>query len=48
MSAQAIQEAMDNIAKVIAADPDKARIKNASATASLEDGLILSVTGRKV
>jgi uncharacterized OsmC-like protein len=45
MSEQAIREAMDNAAKVIAANPDKARVKNASATASLKDRLTLSVTG---
>jgi uncharacterized OsmC-like protein len=45
MFEQAIREAMDNASKAIAADPDKARVKNASATASLKDRLTLSVTG---
>jgi uncharacterized OsmC-like protein len=43
MSAQAIREAMDNAAKVIAANPDKARVKNATAT--VIDQLTLSVAG---
>ena len=45
MFEQAIREAMDNASKAITADPDKARVKNASATASLKDRLTLSVTG---
>jgi uncharacterized OsmC-like protein len=46
MSEQAaIRETKDEAARVIAANPEKARVKNASATASLKDGLTLSVTG---
>jgi uncharacterized OsmC-like protein len=45
MQQQAIREAIDNVAKVIADNPDKARVKNASATARLKDGLAFSVSG---
>lgn len=45
MSEQAIRDAIDNIAKVISATPDKGRVKNAPATASLINDLTLSVVG---
>jgi uncharacterized OsmC-like protein len=45
MTEQAIRDAIDNIAKVISERPDKARVKNAPATASLTNDLTFSVTG---
>ena len=45
MPGQAIRTALENAAKVIAEDPQKARVKNAPATASLKDGLIFSTSG---
>lgn len=47
MPQQAIREAMDNVARAIAANPAKALVKNSPATASLKDGLAFSVTGPK-
>jgi uncharacterized OsmC-like protein len=44
---QAIRAAMDNVASAIAANPEKARVKNSPATANLRDGLAFSVTGPK-
>lgn len=45
MSGQAIRTALENVAKVIVEKPEKARVKNAPATASLKDGLIFSTRG---
>jgi len=45
MSSVEIREAIDKLAKTIAENPDKARGKNTPATASLTEGLKLSVTG---
>jgi uncharacterized OsmC-like protein len=45
MSMQQISGAIDNVARVIAENPDKARVKNAPAVASLKEGLNFSVTG---
>ena len=43
MPEQVIRDAIDNITKVISARPDKARVKNASATASRINDLTFSV-----
>ena len=40
-----IREAIDKLAGVFAANPEKARVKNAPATARLNDGLKCEVTG---
>ena len=45
MPEQVIRDAIDNITKVISARPDKARVKNASATASRINDLTFSVAG---
>ena len=45
MSGQTVRAAVENVAKLIAENPEKARVKNAPATASLVNGLALSVTG---
>jgi uncharacterized OsmC-like protein len=45
MSAQAIRAAMDNVAKAIADNPDKAHSKNGPATASHAGGLKFSIAG---
>lgn len=45
MSMQVIHDAMEKAAATIAADPQKARVKNAPATASYAGGLKFSVTG---
>ena len=45
MSEQAIRDAIDNVAKVIFERPDKARVKNAPATAYLINDLTFSVAG---
>lgn len=45
MSAQVIRDALDNAAKVIAANPEKARVKSAPAVATLKSGLTFAVTG---
>jgi len=47
MPEQSIREAIDNVSKAIVANPDKARIKNATAVASLKDGLAFAITGPK-
>jgi uncharacterized OsmC-like protein len=45
MSEQAIRDAIDNVTKTIARSPDTARIKNASAAASLKGGLAFAISG---
>jgi uncharacterized OsmC-like protein len=45
MSAPRIREAIDKLASVFSANPGKARVKNAAATARLDDGLKCEVTG---
>jgi uncharacterized OsmC-like protein len=45
MANQAIREAIDNVVKIIANNPEKARVKNATAVASLKNGLSFSVSG---
>jgi uncharacterized OsmC-like protein len=45
MSASRIREAIAKAAAVLAEHPEKARVKNAPATATLEDGLRCRVTG---
>jgi len=45
MSGQAIRAAIENAAKVIAENPDKARVKNAPATASFAGGLKFNLAG---
>lgn len=40
-----IREAIDRVAAGIAANPEKARVKNTPATATLKSGLAFSVTG---
>lgn len=45
MSGARIREAIEKTAKVLAEHPEKARVKNAAATAIVEDGLRCRVTG---
>jgi uncharacterized OsmC-like protein len=45
MSGQAIRAAMDNVARMIAENPGKARARNAPATATLTGGLKFAVAG---
>lgn len=45
MSVTQIREAIEKVSKVLAEKPEKARIKNPSATAVLADGLKCEVTG---
>jgi uncharacterized OsmC-like protein len=45
MPEQSIREAIDNISKAITANPDKARVKNATAIASLKGELAFAITG---
>jgi uncharacterized OsmC-like protein len=45
VSSTRIREAIEKAAKVIADHPEKARVKNAPATATVEDGLRCRVTG---
>ena len=47
MPQQSIREAVDNIAKVIGANPEKGLVKNSPATASLIGDLVFSITGPK-
>lgn len=47
MPERSIREAIDNVSKAIVANPDKARIKNATAVASLKGGLAFTVSGPK-
>ncbi|HWM45219.1 MAG TPA: hypothetical protein VNP36_22510, partial [Burkholderiales bacterium] len=45
MSQSGIRDAIENLSAAIAADPAKARSKNAPATARLTEGLKCEVTG---
>jgi len=45
MPEQTIRDAIDNVSKAVAANPDKARVRNASAVASLKGGLAFATTG---
>ena len=45
MSTTKIREAIAKVTQVLAEHPEKARVKNAPATALLEDGLRCRVTG---
>jgi uncharacterized OsmC-like protein len=45
MSSQVIRDAIEKVGKAIADDPQKARVKNAPATATLKTGLGFAVTG---
>jgi uncharacterized OsmC-like protein len=45
MSVAGIREALETLGRKLSENPDKARVKNASATASLETGLRCRVTG---
>jgi uncharacterized OsmC-like protein len=45
MPEQSIREAIDNVSKAIATNPDKARVKNATAIASLKSELAFAITG---
>jgi len=45
MANQAIREAIDHVVKVIVANPEKARVSNATAIASLKNDLSFSVCG---
>ena len=45
MSSTQIREAIEKVSKVLTEKPEKARIKNPAATASLVDGLKCQVTG---
>ena len=45
MSTEKIRQAIAKVAEVLAEHPEKARVKNAPATALLEDGLRCRVTG---
>ena len=47
MPQQAIREAIDNVARAIAANPEKGLVKNSPATASLTNDLTFSITGPK-
>ena len=47
MPQQAIREAIDNVARAIAANPEKGLVKNSPATASLTKDLTFSITGPK-
>lgn len=47
MPQQAIREAIDNVAKAIAANPEKGLAKNSPAIASLTKDLTFSITGPK-
>ena len=47
MPQQAIREAIDNVAKAIAANPEKGLVKNSSATASLTKDLTFAIAGPK-
>jgi uncharacterized OsmC-like protein len=47
MAIREIREAQEKYSRVLAENPDKARSKNAPATAKLQDGLKLRVTGPK-
>ena len=47
MPQQAIREAIDNVARAIAAHPEKGLVKNSPATASLTTDLTFSITGPK-
>jgi uncharacterized OsmC-like protein len=44
MANQAIREAIDHVAKVIATNPEKARVSNATAIASLKNDLSFSIS----
>ena len=45
MAIDAISEAIDKLARTLAEHPEKARVKNTSATASFHDGLKFQVVG---
>ena len=47
MPQQTIREAIDNVARAIAANPEKGLVKNSPATASLTKDLTFSITGPK-